>query len=277
MRLPAAPTVAALVLVSLAGCASAPVTGRNQFLLVPESQAINASRQAYSDTLAPLQKEGKVNNDPALRARVERITSRLIPQAIRYRPETQAWDWQIAVIDDPKTINAWCMAGGRMAIYTGLIQQIRPSDDEIAEVMGHEISHALAKHAAERMSVALASNGALQVTVALLGSNGNNPAVQQALQQAANVAISLPNSRGQESEADRIGIELAARAGYDPAAAVTLWQKMVKATGSAGKSDWLSTHPSGEKREQALAALIPQMLPYYLDKSERPVYPLKQH
>src|SRR6187399_2088587 len=98
----------------LAACASTPVTGRKQLMLVSEQQAIDASTEAYTQTLQPIAKQGKLNDNPALKARVDNITSRLIPQAIKYRPETEAWNWQVNVIDDPKTLNAWCMAGGKM-------------------------------------------------------------------------------------------------------------------------------------------------------------------
>jgi len=264
------------ITVMMAGCQSAPVTGRNQFIIVPESQAIQASTQAYAEVLAPIRKQGKLNDDAAMKARVDRITARLVAQAIKYRPETGSWDWQVAVIDDPKTINAWCMAGGKMAIYSGIITQLNLTDDEIAQVMGHEIAHALAKHTAERMSTAMASDAALQLGAMLLGAP--SATTQMALQAAAvatTVGVQLPNSRQQESEADRIGIELAAKAGYDPHAAPQLWEKMLQATNSRGQSDFLSTHPQSEKRQQALAALIPQMMPYYDDKSARPEYRFK--
>jgi predicted Zn-dependent protease len=256
-------------------CQSAPVTGRKQLMLVSESEAIDASKQAYTQTLAPLQKQGKINNEAALKARVDAITARLVAQAILYRPETASWDWQVAVIDDPNTLNAWCMAGGRMAIYTGIIQKLHLTDDEIAQVMGHEIAHALAKHTAERMSVAVAQQAGLQAAGALLGGGAGGQAALQAAAVATTVGVQLPNSRTQEAEADRIGIELAAKAGYDPHAAPKLWEKMLDATGSRGQSDWLSTHPASEKRLQSLAALIPQMMPYYEDKSPRPVYKFK--
>src|SRR5215813_10105996 len=261
---------------SVVACESAPVTGRKQLMLVPESQAIEASKDAYTQTLAPIQKQGKLNDDPVLKARVDKITARLIAQAIKYRPETANWDWQVAVIDDPNTLNAWCMAGGKMAIYTGIIQKLELSDEEIAQVMAHEIGHALAKHTAERMSTALASEAALQVGAMLLGTqSATNQAALQAAAVATTVGVQLPNSRQQESEADRIGIELAAKAGYNPQAAVTLWQKMRQASGNKSGSDFLSTHPSDEKREQALAALVPEMMPYYEDKSARPEYRFK--
>ena len=268
--------VLAAAVAGLAACADAPVTGRKQFLIVPESQAIEASKEAYAQTLTPIKQQGKLNDDPALKARVDKITARLIPQAIRYRPETESWDWQVNVIDDPKTLNAWCMAGGRMAIYTGIIQKLNLSDDEIAQVMGHEISHALAKHTAERMSVAMASQTALQVGAILLGnSSTTSQAALQAAAVATTVGVQLPNSRQQEAEADRIGIELAAKAGYDPRAAPALWRKMMDATGGKGQSDFLSTHPASEKRMEALAQLVPQMLPYYQEQSPRPIYKFK--
>jgi len=264
------------ITVVVAGCQNAPVTGRKQFMLVPESQAIEASTEAYGQVLAPIQRQGKLNDDPAMKARVDKITARLVAQAITYRPETESWDWQVAVIDDPKTLNAWCMAGGKMAIYSGIITQLNLSDDEIAQVMGHEIAHALAKHTAERMSTAMASQAALQIGAMLLGNDSATS--QMALQAAAvatTVGVQLPNSRQQESEADRIGIELAAKAGYDPHAAPRLWEKMLQATGRKGQSDFLSTHPQGEKRQEALTALIPQMMPYYADRSPRPEYRFK--
>jgi predicted Zn-dependent protease len=264
--------VAALAaLAAVAGCASAPVTGRQQFMLVSEDQAIEASSQAYQQVI---QKEGsKVNNNPALEARVRQITGRLVAQAVKYRPETAEWKWEVKVIDEPQTLNAWAMAGGKMAIYTGIINKLQLTDDEIAQIMGHEIGHALAKHTAERMSVATAQQVGLQVAASILGTGSfTNQMALQAAAIATTVGVQLPNSRQQEAEADRIGIELAAKAGYDPNAAVSLWQKMIAATGERGKTDFLSTHPASEKRIESLSALVPQMMPYYQDKSTRPVF-----
>jgi predicted Zn-dependent protease len=267
-----APYAAAMALAAmLVACAETPVTGRKQLMLVSEDDAITASSEAYQEVLQ--HERGKLNTSPALEARVEEITGRLVAQAIKYRPETAEWKWQVVVIDEPQTLNAWAMAGGKMAIYTGIIEKLRLSDDEIAQIMGHEIGHALAKHTAERMSVAAAQQLGLQLASQIFGTGSVTS--QLALQGAAlatTVGVQLPNSRAQESEADRIGIELAARAGYDPNAAVTLWQKMIQATGQTGKSDWLSTHPAGERRIEALSALVPQMMPFYQDKSPRPVH-----
>ncbi|MEO8224061.1 MAG: M48 family metallopeptidase [Gammaproteobacteria bacterium] len=249
-------------------CATSP-TGRSQLMLVSEKQAISASKQQYLQTMGKLSSEGKLVSDPKILKRVDTITGRLISQAIVMRPETRAWEWSVQVIDDPKMVNAWCMAGGRMAIYTGLLEKVDPTDDELAQVMGHEISHALANHTAERMSVAMASQlGAMAVGIASDSATG-----MAAAQAAAAVAVTLPNSRASETEADRIGIELAAKAGYDPRAAATLWQKMAKAGGS-GPPQFLSTHPAPGNRQATLTALAPQMMPYYQQPGTRPVYPL---
>ncbi|HEV8259637.1 MAG TPA: M48 family metalloprotease, partial [Burkholderiales bacterium] len=130
---------------ALCACQTNPITGRQQLMLVSEDMAITESKQAYVAMLQPLEQKGRIDNNPAVTARVRMITGRLIAQAIKYRTETETWEWNVKVIDDPKTVNAWCMAGGKMAIYTGLIDQVKATDDELAQVMGHEISHALAK------------------------------------------------------------------------------------------------------------------------------------
>lgn len=255
--------------VMIAACATSP-TGRRQLMIVSEDTAISASKQAYVEMLKPYEQKGKIDNDPALKDRVYRITGRLIAQAIQMRPETKNWDWSIKIIDDPETVNAWAMAGGKMALYTGLVNKVKPTDDELAQVLGHEIAHALAKHSAEKMSVAMASQiGVMAVGVA---ADRKGLALTGAALAAA-LAVQMPNSRSAESEADRIGIELAAKAGYDPRAAITLWQKMAK-VGGKGPPEFLSTHPAPENREKKLSELAPQMMPYYEQKGQRPVYKL---
>lgn len=264
---------AALLSISLlAACATNPVTGRKQFMIVPEGQAIAASQEAYVAMLQPLQQENKLNNNPQLVQRVNTISGKLVSQAIKFRPETKDWQWTVNIIDDPKTVNAFCMAGGRIAVYTGLIQQVKPTDAELAEVLGHEIAHALSNHTAEQMSIAMASDVAIQA----VGATQNNS--QLALSGAglaASLAVRLPMSRKAEREADRIGIELASRAGYDPHAAITLWEKMEQAAGN-GPVEFLSTHPSPEHRIENLKALVPQMMKYYQQPGERPVFPVKE-
>ena len=255
----------------LSACAVSP-TGRRQLSLVSEETAIAASREAYLTQMNELGSAGKLVTDPAVTGRVDRITGRLVAQAVMLRPETAKWEWSVEVIDDPMTINAWCMAGGRMAVYTGLLQQIMPSDDELAQVMGHEISHALANHTAEKMSVAMATQAG--VAVAGVFSDDNAGLIMGAAAIAAQYAVQLPNSRAAETEADEIGIQLAAKAGYNPSAAVTLWEKM-GAAGGATPPQFMSTHPSPANRQQRLGELAPQMMEYYRAARDPPSYPLQ--
>jgi len=260
-----------LAFAALSACATSP-TGRHQLALVSEKTAIEASKESYITQMSELKSQGKLVTDPRVLQRVDRITGRLVAQAVMKRPESAKWDWSVEVIDDPKTVNAWCMAGGRMAVYTGLLQKVDPTDDELAQVMGHEISHALANHTAERMSVALAT----QAGVAIAGVLSDNAAAAMSVTAlAASVAVQLPNSRAAESEADEIGIELAAKAGYNPNAAISLWQKMGKVGGDT-PPQFLSTHPSPGNREKRLAELAPKMMPFYQAKVDRPTYPLKK-
>jgi len=260
-----------LVVSLLSACAVSP-TGRRQLSLVSEESAIAASREAYLTQMNELGTAGKLVTDSAVTGRVNRITSRLVAQAVMLRPETAKWEWSVKVIDDPMTINAWCMAGGRMAVYTGLLNQIMPSDDELAQVMGHEISHALANHTAEKMSVAMATQAG--VAVAGVFSDDNAGLIMGAAALAAQYAVQLPNSRAAETEADEIGIQLAAKAGYNPSAAVTLWEKM-GAAGGAGPPQFMSTHPAPANRQARLGELAPQMTEYYRAATNPPSYPLQ--
>jgi len=247
--------LAALLAVSLTACQTNPVSGRSQLVLVSEEQAQASSAQAYAQAMSEAQKKGNLSTDAALNARVKRITDRLIVQAGNMYAPSREWKWSVAVIDEP-TLNAWCMPGGKMAIYTGIIQKLKLSDEEIGQIMGHEIAHALLGHGRERMSRAIATQGGM-----VLGSvvSGYDLSI---LAPVADIALTLPNSREAETEADRYGIELAARAGYDPHAAVRLWEKMGAASGN-GPPVFLSTHPSPDNRIQALNALVPKMMPLY--------------
>ena len=238
----------------LTACATSP-TGRRQLMLISPDAAIVQSKQAYLSTVSDLDKENKLVDDPKLADRVATITGRLVTEAIAMYPHTANWEWSVAIIDDPETVNAWCMAGGRMAVYTGLFDKLKLTDAEFAQIMGHEISHALANHTAERMSRAMATS----IGILAVGVASDRPAATMAGGAlAAKVALELPNSRTAESEADEIGMELAVRAGYDPDAAVTLWQKMGSLGGSA-PPEFLSTHPAPGNREAQLAAMIPEM------------------
>lgn len=261
---------AVFLVLFLTACATG-IAGRSQFLLFSEESAIASSKQAYTQLLKPLAQNGKVNTDAGLKRRVDNITERIVAQAVIVRPETKKWDWEIQVIDDDETVNAWAMAGGKMAIYTGLVKKVKPTDDELAQVIGHEISHALAKHSAEKMSIATASQvGVLAVGIA----TDQDEVTMTGATLAAAMVITLPNSRTMESEADRIGLELAAKAGYHPKAAATLWQKMGEVGGSS-PPQLLSTHPHPASRATTLRALAPKMMPYYLAKGKRPTFPVK--
>ena len=262
-----------LLFLFITGCATSP-TGRNQFMLISPEQAIVASNKAYAQAIQPLDKKGKVDSNPVVAARVREITGRIIYQAIQLYPHTEAWEWSIKVLDDQETVNAWCMAGGKMAIYTGLLNKVKPSDDELAQVLAHEISHALANHTAERMSVAMATQlGILGVGIASRDQN-HRGAILTGSAMAAMLAIQLPNSRSSETEADVMGLELAALAGYNPYAAASLWDKMEKVGGS-GPPQFLSSHPSPGNRQEKLLSLAPRYMEIYEEPRNRPVYQLK--
>jgi len=249
---------------ALAGCATNPITGRSQFILVSEDYAIGGSAAAYRSMMGQLESRGKVETGTPRVAKAHEITERLIAQAVRFRPDSANWQWQIEVIDEPKTINAFCMAGGKMGIYTGFWDKLHATDDEIAAVMGHEIAHALVSHTRERMSVAIGVGLGVTAAAAVTARDSRDfDRNMQIAAIAAGLAITLPNSREAESEADQIGIELAARAGYDPAAAVTLWQKMAQED-SYAPMEFLSTHPAAETRIERLRALVPKVEPLYV-------------
>lgn len=258
----------------LAGCATNTVTGRSQFIVVSERQAIGESAVAYNSMMGQLDKKKQIEGDTARAKKVREITDRLVAQAVRFRPETASWNWEVQVIDDPKQVNAFCMAGGKMAIYSGMWEKLKATDDEIAQVMGHEIGHALANHTAERMSVAMGVGIGTTIAAIVLSSRSDSPIGTQlgltGIQVAALTAIQLPNSREGESEADQIGIELAARAGYDPKAAVTLWEKMGK-LGDGAPPEFLSTHPSAETRAARLNELVTKVQPLYAAAKQNPV------
>ena len=261
--------ITGLMLVTLVGCATSP-TGRTQFILISPDAAIIESETAYLDTVRQLEDDDKLVNDPLSVARVARITGRLVSIAIADYPESADWKWSVAIVDDAETVNAWCMAGGRMAVYTGLFDQLELTDDEFAQIMGHEISHALANHTAERMSRAMATAAG----VAMVGAaSDNSGAAMAGAALIANVALTLPNSRDAENEADILGMVLATKAGYDPEAALTLWQKMGDLSDDR-PAEFLSTHPAPENRQAALNAMIPHMLKINPSRDKAPIHPV---
>jgi predicted Zn-dependent protease len=194
------------------------------------------------------------------------IANRLIPQTAYFRDDTQKWNWQLSLINAP-ILNATCAPGGKITFYTGIIDQLKLNDDEIAAIMGHEIAHALREHGRERLSQAMAQSTITNIALAAAGGYG---AQINAANQVAQYVLVLPNSRQHESEADAIGVELAARAGYNPRAAISVWQKMMKATQGKNPPEFLSTHPSGETRIEQLSALMPAVEPLYRDAPKAP-------
>lgn len=252
----------AIALCLLAGCATNPMTGRRQLMLVPEDTIIAQSSAAYSNLIGNSASHGKLVEGGPMVERVRAITDRLVSEAVLYRPSTSNWSWTVNVIDEPSTINAFCMDGGKMAVYTGLLEKIQPTDDELAQVMGHEISHALAGHNAEKVSVKLASE-IVVLAITAAGNGRNQRTRHDGAELAAQAFVNLPHSRLEEAEADKMGIELAAKAGYHPHAAVTLWQKMIRQSGDSSRFDFFNDHPASPERLETLTALEPSMLPIW--------------
>lgn len=253
----------------IAGCATTTnesVAGvkRTQLMILPASQVVDMSSQAYTQTLQESQKKHTLNSDKAQLERVRSISNRLIAQVGIFRPDAVQWKWEVNV-DKSNQVNAYCMPGGKIMVLTGLIDQLKATDDELGAVIGHEIAHALREHGRERMSQAYAQQFGLQALGALL-TKGTNAAVGNATVQAAGVGsqlfFALPNSREQEREADKIGLELSARAGFNPNASITLWQKM-SALNGAKSPEFLSTHPANESRIAELRILVPKVTPLY--------------
>jgi predicted Zn-dependent protease len=247
--------LAAALLGGLAACQSVPYTHRSHLVLIPAGEEQALGLQQYDATL----KNAKLSQDPAQVELVRRVGRRIAAAADR--PD---FKWEFNVIDDPKTVNAWCLPGGKVAVYTGILP-ITQDENGLAVVLGHEVSHALARHGAERMSQGLlAQFGGAALSVAL----ANKPAQTQQLFGAAYGAgaqygVLLPFSREQESEADHIGLILMAKAGYDPGGAVDFWQRMMKASGAGGKPPaFLSDHPSDEKRIEQIKGWLPEARKY---------------
>ena len=214
----------------------------------------------YTNTLEEASKKNALNPNPVQTERVRRIANRLIPHVDVFRPEARNWAWEVNVLES-KEVNAWCMPGGKIAVFSGLIEKLNATDDELAAVIGHEISHALREHALERKPRVIAAQiGAFGLTLGAAAAGYQLP--DNLAQSASMAALMLPNSREQESEADRMGVELAARAGYDPRAAVGLWQKMAKLGGSAPPKI-LSSHPPSAEREADLAETSKIVMPLY--------------
>lgn len=234
---------------------------RSQLLLLPSATVNQLSTKSYTQTLQEAQKKQTLNADKALLNRVKTISNRLITQVGVFRPDASQWKWEINVEKNDQ-LNAYCMPGGKIMVFSGLAEKLNATDDELAAVIGHEIAHALREHGRERMSQAYIQQFGLQALAAMIGGNMGSVAAQGA-GMGSQLLFALPNGREQEREADRMGLELAARAGYNPEAAVSLWQKMTEANKNS-QPEFLSTHPTSSNRIKDLQALTPKVMPLYL-------------
>ena len=260
---------AAVVAMLLVACTTTTEKGtvdveRRQFLLVSSAEMDQSAALAYQKVLQGETPKGNVNRNPQQVERVRAIAKRLIPQTAVFRKDAVEWKWEVNVITSPE-VNAWCMPGGKIAVYTGIIEKLHITDDELAAVMGHEISHALREHSRERASQQMAAGvgTSLAGVVADIFLPGSGQLATAGAGAGAQVGVLLPYSRVHETEADRMGVELAARAGYDPRAAVALWQKMAKLSSGGAPPKLLSTHPSHEDRIKDLTEFSQKVMPLY--------------
>ncbi len=265
------PVLMTTALLGLTACETVQTTqagmvgvNRQQKMAVSAQEIENTSNKQYAELIADEKKQGKLNRNQAQVKRVRTISDRLIAQVSAFRPDARNWNWEVNVLSSPE-VNAWCMPGGKIAVYTGLIEKLNITDDELAAVIGHEIAHALREHARERASEQMVAGSLISVGSALFGVGEMG---QKGAEYAYMGLLGLPNSRSHETEADRIGVELAARAGYDPRAAISLWQKMGQVS-SGEPPKFLSTHPSRDDRMRDLSVYSERVMPLYQQNRKR--------
>lgn len=256
-----------LMVAVLAACQTVNTTGggrvgvnRTQYMFsgLSERQVQASAATAYQQEITKAKQQGMLNQDKKQYARVRMIANRLIPHTAVFRQDALSWAWEVNVQNNDQ-LNAYCMPGGKIMVYSGIIQKLNLSDDELAAVMGHEIAHALREHGRERMSQQMGQQAIVGVGAIALGLGKQSADLAGMV---ANVTFGLPHSRTNETEADIIGLELMARAGYNPNAAANVWRKM----GAASKNspaEFLSTHPSGPSRIRDLNQNVPRVMPLY--------------
>jgi len=254
--------VSACLLVACTSTSRPGVVGieRTQFMMISAAQIDRISASSFEQQAKAAQKKNILITSGPQYERLKTIANRLIPQTAVFRDDTRTWGWGLQLIDSPM-VNATCAPGGRITFYTGIINKLNLTDDEIAAIMGHEIAHAVREHGREQVSQALAQNVFSNVALATAGP-GSAKSIDAANQIMQYVLV-LPNSRQNEKEADAIGLEIAARGGYDPRAAITLWEKMSKESKGKNPPEFLSTHPSNQNRIKELSALMPRVMPLY--------------
>jgi len=233
--------------------------------LVPAETLERSASQQYTQMIQQAAAQNALGgkDHPQVR-RLRAIAQKTIPHALDWNPRAANWRWEVNLIGS-KQINAFCMPGGKIAFYSGILEQLKLSDDEVATVMGHEVAHALREHARERMG----KNAATGIGATLLSQALGLGELGQTVTNYGAQLLTLQFSRSDESEADLVGMELAARAGFDPRAGISLWQKMAAASKGA-PPQWLSTHPSGNTRIADIQANLPKVMPLF---ERRPVLP----
>ncbi len=263
-------TSVATALLAAAGCETVKTTSagavgvdRKQKMLVSSETIDEGAAQAYEAELKAARDKGVLNTNKAQLERVTRIAKRIVAATPTFRADAAAWNWQFNV-QKTDEMNAYCMPGGRIMVYSGLIDKLDLTDAELATVLAHEVAHALREHTRERVSRAYGQQLVLQGVAAVTGVSETTANMANMI---AQVTFQLPFGRDQESEADTVGLELMARAGYDPRAALTLWNKMAAAERS-GTPKFLSTHPSPKDRTKDIEKLLPRVLPLYAQKSQ---------
>jgi metalloendopeptidase OMA1, mitochondrial len=262
-------------LLGIGGCETNPYTGRSQLLMSTVDEEMQMGAQAYSQVKSD--PKMRQSQDPREVEPVKRIAARIIEAAKRskYGDMAQQFQWEVTVIKDDKTLNAFALPGGKMAVYTGIFS-VAKTEAGLAAVMGHEVVHALARHGAERMSQGKLTELALNAASVAAQTNGTSALMSQAAMAAlgvgAQVGVLLPFSRKHESEADYIGILLAADAGYDPRESVGLWERMAQVSGGGGPAEFMSTHPGHETRIAQLKQWMPEAMAIY--QARQPVPPM---
>lgn len=248
----------------LSGCESttaggATGTSRSQLLLISSEDVNTGSAQAYKQEMDKARSASALNTNANYTKRVNAISKRLIAQVGVFRPDAKDWKWEVNVINS-KTVNAYCMPGGKIAVYTGIISELNLTDDELAAVIGHEISHALREHSREQISQQIARDQAISIGGSLLGMGSTTQSLAQV---ASEYVLTLPFSRTMETESDIMGMELMARAGYNPEGAISIWRKMSALSGGQAPPEFTSTHPSDKTRIANLEKELPKVMPLY--------------
>lgn len=254
---------ASVTSIALTGCSTTTNTGvlgsdRQQLLLVSSEQVLQMSAKGYNQSLQKARAQGVLDTNPALLTRLNRIARNLIGQVELYRGDAKNWQWEVHTIKSNE-LNAFVLPGGKIMFYTGIVDRLNLTDDEIAAIMGHEMAHAIREHARERISSQYATQAGIGIAASLFGLSQGQADLANI---ASDLGIARPHSRTQESEADKIGLVLMTKAGYNPEAAISLWKKMQRAN-QGEPPQFLSTHPSSSNRIATLQALIPEVKSNY--------------